>query len=83
MAVSLFSLSLRNVETILAARGIAVSYETIRAWSLRFGRLGAVRLAMASLPSREVGLGLRGGSGGYIAPGSEGGVTESAMLGGS
>ena len=41
MAVSLFSLSLRNVETILAARGIAVSYETIRAWSLRFGRLFA------------------------------------------
>jgi putative transposase len=33
-----FSLSLREVELILAARGIAVSYETIRAWSLRFGR---------------------------------------------
>ena len=33
-----FSLSLRNVETILAARGIVVSYETIRAWGLRFGR---------------------------------------------
>ena len=46
-------------------------------------QLGAVRLAIASLPSREVGLGLRGGSGGYIAPGSEGAVTGSAMLGGS
>src|ERR687897_2579689 len=33
-----FSLSLREVELILAARGIVVSYETIRAWSLRFGR---------------------------------------------
>ena len=33
-----FSLSLRDVETILAARGIVVSYETIRDWSLRFGR---------------------------------------------
>jgi len=33
-----FSLSLRDVETILAARGIVVSYETIREWSLRFGR---------------------------------------------
>jgi putative transposase len=33
-----FSLSLRDVELILAARGIVVSYETIRAWSLRFGR---------------------------------------------
>jgi hypothetical protein len=34
-----FSLSLREVELILAARGIVVSYETIRAWSLRFGRV--------------------------------------------
>ena len=33
-----FSLSLRNVETILAARGIVVSDESIRAWGLRFGR---------------------------------------------
>ena len=33
-----FSLSLRQVETILAQRGIVVSYESIRAWSLRFGR---------------------------------------------
>ena len=33
-----FSLSLREVELILAARGVVVSYETIRAWSLRFGR---------------------------------------------
>jgi putative transposase len=33
-----FSLSLRDVETILAARGMVVSYESIRAWGLRFGR---------------------------------------------
>jgi putative transposase len=33
-----FSLSLREVELILAARGIVVSDETIREWSLRFGR---------------------------------------------
>ena len=33
-----FSLSLREVELILAARGIEVSYETIRDWGLRFGR---------------------------------------------
>lgn len=32
-----FSLSLRDVERILEARGIKVSYETIRAWDLRFG----------------------------------------------
>ena len=36
-----FSLSLRDVETILAARGIVVSYESIRDWGLRFGRLFA------------------------------------------
>ncbi|WP_215732096.1 hypothetical protein [Mesorhizobium loti] len=33
-----FSLSLRDVELILAGRGVVVSYETIREWSLRFGR---------------------------------------------
>jgi putative transposase len=33
-----FSLSLREVELILAARGFVVSYETIREWSRRFGR---------------------------------------------
>ncbi|MFL5283829.1 MAG: IS6 family transposase [Rhodopila sp.] len=36
-----FSLSLRDVEMILAARGVVVSYESIRDWSLRFGRLFA------------------------------------------
>jgi putative transposase len=39
-----FSLSLREVELILAARGIQVSYETIREWSLRFGRTYAETL---------------------------------------
>jgi putative transposase len=36
-----FSLSLRDVELILAARGIVVSYESIRKWGLRFGRMFA------------------------------------------
>ncbi|WP_458098508.1 IS6 family transposase [Roseomonas sp. WA12] len=36
-----FSLSLRDVELILAARGIVVSYGNIREWGLRFGRLFA------------------------------------------
>ena len=36
-----FSLSLRDVELILAARGVTVSYESIREWGLRFGRLFA------------------------------------------
>ena len=33
-----FSLSLRDVDLILAARGVVVGYETIREWGLRFGR---------------------------------------------
>jgi len=36
-----FSLSQRDLETILAARGVVVSYESIREWGLRFGRLFA------------------------------------------
>ena len=36
-----FSLSLRDIGIVLATREIVVSYESIRAWSLRFGRLFA------------------------------------------
>jgi putative transposase len=36
-----FGLSLRDVETILAVRGVVVSYESTRGWGLRFGRLFA------------------------------------------
>jgi hypothetical protein len=36
-----FSLSLRDVELILAVRGVVVSYESIRDWGIRFGRLFA------------------------------------------
>src|SRR5919206_2502369 len=32
-----FSLSLREVEELLAERGVSVSYETIRAWCATFG----------------------------------------------
>jgi putative transposase len=39
-----FSLSLRDVEAILAARGGVVSYERICEWGLRFGRLFATTL---------------------------------------
>ena len=39
-----FSLSLRDVEELLAQRGIEVSYETIRCWTIRFGPLIARRL---------------------------------------
>ena len=33
-----FPLSLRMVEEMMAARGIVVSYETIRQWALKFGQ---------------------------------------------
>ena len=33
----MFSLSLRDVELILAERGIVVSYETVRRWCKKFG----------------------------------------------
>jgi putative transposase len=39
-----FTLSYRDVEELLAARGIPVSYETIRQWCLKFGQLYANQL---------------------------------------
>ncbi len=39
-----FSLSFRDVEELLAQRGIDVSHETIRCWTIKFGPLIARRL---------------------------------------
>ena len=39
-----FPLSLRLVEEMLLERGILVSYETVRRWSLKFGPAYARRL---------------------------------------
>ena len=39
-----FTLSLRDVEELMAERGIEVSYETIRCWTIRFGPLIGRRL---------------------------------------
>lgn len=39
-----FTLSLRDVEELLAQRGIEVSYETIRCWTIKFGPHIAKRL---------------------------------------
>src|SRR5258708_30059575 len=39
-----FSLSFRDVELLLAERGITVSYETVRRWSKKFGQCFANRL---------------------------------------
>src|SRR5882757_993157 len=42
-----FPLSLRNVEDLLAERGIDVSYETIRFWWNRFGPMFAAERQVA------------------------------------
>jgi len=39
-----FCLSYRDVEEIMAKRGVAVSYETVREWARKFGGLYAKRL---------------------------------------
>ena len=39
-----FGLSLRDVELILAERGVVVSYETVRRWCKKFGASFADRL---------------------------------------
>jgi len=33
-----FALSFRDIEELMASRGIIVSYETIRQWTLKFGQ---------------------------------------------
>ena len=39
-----FSLSLRDVELLLAERGVVASYETVRRWCKKFGRTFSNRL---------------------------------------
>jgi len=45
-----FTLSFRDVEEMLAQRGVDVSYETIRAWTLKFGPKIAANLRRRKLP---------------------------------
>jgi len=42
-----FTLSFRDVEDLLAERGIAVSYETVRRWVNHFGPMIAAHCASA------------------------------------
>ena len=39
-----FTLSYRDVEELLAERGLDISYETVRSWVLKFGPMIARRL---------------------------------------
>jgi transposase-like protein len=45
-----FTLSFRDVEEMLAHRGIDVSYETVRCWTLKFGPKIAANLRRRKLP---------------------------------
>jgi putative transposase len=47
----LFCLSFRDVEELLAERGITVSYEAVRQWGLKFGREFARELRHPRLTS--------------------------------
>ena len=49
-----FTLSLRDVEELLAERGIGVTYETVRIWVARFGPLIARRLRRRRGPSSGI-----------------------------
>ena len=46
-----YTLSFRDVEEMLAHRGIEVSYETIRCWTIKFGRQIAASLMICPLLS--------------------------------
>jgi len=48
-----FTLSFRDVEDLLAERGIAVSYETVRRWVNHFGPMIAPPKAACDLASRR------------------------------
>ncbi|BBB64199.1 hypothetical protein UNDKW_5926 (plasmid) [Undibacterium sp. KW1] len=41
---SRFALSFRDIEALMASRGIIVTYETIRQWTLKFGQCYANEL---------------------------------------
>ena len=49
-----FTLSLRDVEELLAERGVVVTYETVRVWVARFGPLIARHLRRRRGPSSGV-----------------------------
>ncbi len=45
-----FNLSLRDVEELLAARGVIVTYETVRQWCKKFGQQFANQLRRRRAP---------------------------------
>jgi len=49
-----FSLSFREVEELMLARGVVVSYETIRRWCAKFGRPTPTSYVAAAHARRQV-----------------------------
>jgi putative transposase len=47
-----FTLSYRDVEDLLAERGLDVSYETQRRWVNHFGPISAARNCASAVPNR-------------------------------
>ncbi len=54
-----FTLSLREVEEMLVQRGIAVSYETIRCWTIKFGPKIAANLLRRKQPPSPRGTSMK------------------------
>src|SRR6476659_5169454 len=54
-----FSLSLRDVELILAERGIVVTHESIRHWCLKFGAEFARKLRRRRPQQETLGISMR------------------------
>jgi hypothetical protein len=51
-----FTLSYRNIEELLAQRGLDLSYESVRSWVLKFGPMIARRLRSYDAALRHLGL---------------------------
>ncbi len=54
-----FALSFRDIEELMASRGIIVTYETIRQWTLKFGQRYAKNFAGVNRSTGENGISTR------------------------
>ena len=54
-----FTLSYRDVEDLLAERGLDVSYETVRRWVLKLGRCSLEKFAADARGQRRGGISTR------------------------
>jgi transposase-like protein len=57
-----FTLSYRDVEDLLAERGLDISYETVRLWVLKFGPLIARKLRQPAAAEQPMSSRRNGGS---------------------